>query len=83
MFNESTLVLEGVTLAEVVELVIQVLVDLACSTVLDQQASENTQAAHPQDLTIAAVSMYSTTMLTPMHSPCLSSSSYMHRGVVS
>jgi len=35
VFDEGTLVLEGVTLAEVVELVVEVLVDLASSTVLD------------------------------------------------
>lgn len=35
MLNERTLVLEGVTLGEVVELVVEVLVDLAAGTVLD------------------------------------------------
>ena len=47
MFDESTLVLEGVTLAEVVELVVQVLVDLAGGTVLDEETAQNTLAAHP------------------------------------
>lgn len=50
MLNEGTLVLEGVTLAGVVELVVQVLVDLAAGTVLDQKAAEDTEAAHPEDL---------------------------------
>jgi hypothetical protein len=34
VFNEGTLVLEGVTLGEEVELVVEMLVDLASSTVL-------------------------------------------------
>ena len=36
VFNESTLVLEGVTLGEVVQLVVEVLVDLSGGTVLDK-----------------------------------------------
>jgi hypothetical protein len=36
VFNESTLVLEGVTLGEMVELVVEVLVDLAGGAVLDE-----------------------------------------------
>ena len=52
MFNESTLVLEGVTLAEVVELVIQVLVDLACSTVLDKETAEDSETTHPENLAV-------------------------------
>lgn len=36
MLNEGTLVLEGVTLGEVVQLVVEVLVDLSGGTVLDQ-----------------------------------------------
>lgn len=35
VLNEGALVLEGVTLGGVVELVVQVLVDLAAGTVLD------------------------------------------------
>lgn len=50
MLNQGSLVLEGVTLAGVVQLVVQVLVDLAAGTVLDQEAAEDTQAAHPEDL---------------------------------
>lgn len=56
MFNKSTLVLEGVTLAQVVELVVKVLVNLAGSTVLDQQAAEHTKAAHPHNLTARGIS---------------------------
>lgn len=36
VLDERTLVLEGVTLAQVVKLVVQVLVDLAGGAVLDQ-----------------------------------------------
>ena len=44
--------LEGVTLAQVIEFVVQVLVDLAAGTVLDQETSENAKAAHPDDLAV-------------------------------
>lgn len=47
MFDQRTLVLEGVTLAELIELVVEVLVDLASSSVLGQEAAENTQTSHP------------------------------------
>lgn len=52
MFNESTLVLEGVTLGEVVELVVEVLVDLSCGTVLYEKTAEDTETAHPEDLAV-------------------------------
>ena len=52
MLDERTLVLEGVTLAEVVKFVIQMLVDLAGGAVLDQQTAEDTLAAHPENLAI-------------------------------
>ena len=52
MLNKGTLVLEGVTLAQVVELVVEVLVDLAGGTVLDEQTTEDTLAAHPDDLAV-------------------------------
>ena len=42
--------LEGVTLAAVVQLVVQVLVDLSAGTVLDKEATQHTEAAHPEDL---------------------------------
>jgi len=35
VFNQCSLVLEGITLAQVVEFVVEVLVDLAAGTVLD------------------------------------------------
>lgn len=44
--------LEGVTLAQVVELVVKVLVDLAGGAVLDQQTTEDTETAHPEDLAV-------------------------------
>jgi hypothetical protein len=52
VFDESTLVLEGVTLREVVELVVEVLVDLSGGTVLDEETAENTETAHPEDLAV-------------------------------
>lgn len=50
MFNKSTLMLEGITLAQMVQLVVEMLVDFAGSAVLDQEAAENAKAAHPHDL---------------------------------
>lgn len=50
VLDQSALVLEGVTLAQVVELVVEVLVNLARGTVLDEEAAEDTLAAHPKDL---------------------------------
>lgn len=62
VFNESTLVLEGVTLGEVVELVVEVLVDLSGGTVLDEETAEDTETAHPEDLaksTMSAIVLHS------------------------
>jgi hypothetical protein len=53
VFNEGTLMLEGVTLGEVVELVIKVLVDLAGGTVLNEETAKDPEAAHPEDLAIS------------------------------
>lgn len=50
MLNQGALVLEGVTLGGVVQLVVQVLVNLARGTVLHQQTAEDTLAAHPDNL---------------------------------
>lgn len=52
VLNEGTLVLEGVTLGEVVKLVVEVLVDLAGSTVLHEKTAENPLATHPQNLPV-------------------------------
>lgn len=56
MLNKGTLVLEGVALAQVVELVVEVFVDLAGGAVFHQQAAEDTQTTHPHNLTVAGVS---------------------------
>lgn len=52
MLHKRTLVLEGVTLAQVVEFVVKVLVNLAAGTILDQKAAQDTQAAHPLNLAV-------------------------------
>jgi hypothetical protein len=68
VLNEGTLVLEGVTLAEVVELVVEVLVNLSAGTVLDKKAAEDTLAAHPKDLTARAVSTWKSMTRRPSRS---------------
>jgi hypothetical protein len=50
VFNQRSLVLEGVTLAGVVQLVVEVLVDLAGRTVLDEETAEDAETTHPYDL---------------------------------
>lgn len=50
VLNQGALVLKGVTLAQVVELVVEVLVDLARGTVLDQETAEDSHSAHPENL---------------------------------
>jgi hypothetical protein len=71
VLDECTLVLEGVTLAQVVELVVEVLVDLASGAVLDEQAAEDTQTTHPHDLTVSNLSeacpSHNTNTLSKMH----------------
>jgi hypothetical protein len=47
VFDEGTLVLEGITLAQLVEFMVEVLVDLASGAILHEETSENTQASHP------------------------------------
>ena len=69
MLNEGTLVLEGVTLAEEVQLVVQVLVDLSGGAVLDQKAAEDTETAHPEDLAVFRVSNYSMCVCSPHGGP--------------
>lgn len=39
MLDESTLVLEGVALAEVIKFMIEMLIDLAAGTILDEEAA--------------------------------------------
>lgn len=50
VLNQSTLVLESVTLAQLVQAVVKVLVDLAGLTVLDEEPAEDTETTHPEDL---------------------------------
>jgi hypothetical protein len=50
VFHQDTLVLETVTLGLEVELVVQVLVDLASFSVLGQETTEDTHTAHPDNL---------------------------------
>jgi hypothetical protein len=51
MFYESALVLECITLAQVVKLVVQMFVNLATGPVLRKEASQDAESAHPQHLT--------------------------------
>lgn len=55
--------LESVTLAAVVQLVVEVLVDLSACTVLDEKTAEDTKAAHPEYL-LRHASVGSTLSLT-------------------
>lgn len=41
MFHQGSLMLESITLAEMVELVVEVLVNLARGTVLDEKTAED------------------------------------------
>ena len=59
MLDQSSLVLESVALAQVVELVVQMLVDLARRPVFHQQPPEDTQTPHPHDLTIGGTTRQS------------------------
>lgn len=68
MLNERPLVLEGVTLGKVVELVVEVLVDLAAGAVLDEQTAEDPLTAHPQNLPVSVVSTTSH-LYKPLHQP--------------
>lgn len=51
MLHQSALVLKSVTFAQMVEIVVKVLVNLARGTVFDQKASKHTKATHPHHLT--------------------------------
>lgn len=50
MLDQCSLVLEGVTLAQVIELMVQVLVDLARGAVFDQETAKDSETAHPEHL---------------------------------
>jgi hypothetical protein len=47
-------VLESVTLGEMIKFVIQVLVDLAAGTILDEKPTKNSQTTHPQHGTVTS-----------------------------
>lgn len=47
MLDQCTLVLEGVTLAELIKLVVEMFVDFSGGTVLDEKASKDSEASHP------------------------------------
>lgn len=49
MLDQCPLVLERITLAEMVQLVIEMLVDLAAISVLLEQTTKDTETAHPED----------------------------------
>lgn len=55
MFNQGTLMFESISLAQVVELVIEVLVDFASRAVLYKETAKDSETTHPQDLTIIAI----------------------------
>ena len=50
MLNERTLVLERISLAQMIELMIEMFVNFARGAVLDQQAAEDAEATHPHYL---------------------------------
>lgn len=52
MLNKSTLMLEGVTLAEMIQLVVEMLVDFAGSAIFDQKTAEDAETAHPHHLAV-------------------------------
>jgi hypothetical protein len=58
VLNQCALVLEGVTLAEMVQFVIEMLVDLATGTVLHEKTAEDTESAHPYDLAESMTCQY-------------------------
>ena len=47
MFDQGALVLESVTLAEMVELVVEVFVNLASSAIFDEKTAQDPQTTHP------------------------------------
>jgi hypothetical protein len=57
VLDESALVLERVTLAQVVEVVVKVFVNLSGGAVLDQKTAEDAETAHPDDLAVGRLSV--------------------------
>lgn len=74
--------LESVTLAQVVQLVVEVLVDLSRGAVLDEETAEDTHAAHPEDLR-GHTSVGSTLSLTVATVSALSSGKVQLAGTAS
>ena len=74
VLNQRSLVLEGVTLAQVVELMVEVLVDLATGTVLDEQTAEDSKAAHPDDL-----ATYPSALIPPIRANLMRTLAYEHQ----
>lgn len=58
VLNQCSLVLECVTLAQMIELVVKVLINLAARTILDQQTTENTETTHPDNLAVYTISLH-------------------------
>lgn len=52
MFDQCTLVLESVTLAQVIEFVVEMLVDLSSSAIFDEETTEDSKTTHPEDLAV-------------------------------
>ena len=67
MFDKRPLVLKGVALAEMIELVVQVLVDLARGAILDEEPTENAKAPHPENLTTPFWSVHLAPIPTRFH----------------
>jgi len=80
VLDEGTLVLEGVTLAQVVELVVEVLVDLAGGAVLDEQTTEDTETTHPHDLAVL-IHQHSTSNRCRTPLPSISISLHLFRQI--
>ena len=73
MFNQSTLVLEGITLAQMVKFVVEVFVDFAGSTVLDEEAAKDTETTHPHNLAVIqklSASLVVFRARSPSHDSC-------------
>lgn len=52
VFDQGTLMLEGVALAQMVEFMIEVLIDLAAGTIFYQETAEDTKTTHPHHLAL-------------------------------
>lgn len=52
MLDQRPFMLERITLTEMVQLVVEVLVNLATGSVFDKETTEDTKTTHPQNMTI-------------------------------